>query len=173
MLKRITSLRWFFWVPTTFGFRNKRKIIWIFSYLSVTTFVSGTKNDHLFECPHKIIDKVKLWIFSYLSVLTFVLGTQKNNLTETILFSTHNIWFAWETRKLILHYHTLLPIGLATHEVCQSLHIFDFSKILNTNCLPQRPKPTVQTQIRLLMKKQSVQGLHSLLFWRAFCYFHP
>ena len=36
---------------------------------------------------------VKLRIFSYLSVLPFVLGAQKNRLIETVLLSTHNIWF--------------------------------------------------------------------------------
>ena len=38
------------------------------------------------------------------------------------------------------------------------------SKIFNTSCLPKRPKRTVQTQIRLLLKKQSDQGLPCLLF---------
>ena len=38
------------------------------------------------------------------------------------------------------------------------------SKILNTSCLPKRPRQTVQTQIRLLLKKQSDQGLPCLLF---------
>ena len=37
------------------------------------------------------------------------------------------------------------------------------SKILNTSCLPKRPRQTGQTQIRLLLKKQSDLGLPSLL----------
>ena len=38
------------------------------------------------------------------------------------------------------------------------------SKILNTSPLPKRYRQTGQTQIRLLLKKQSNQGLPSLLF---------
>ena len=40
------------------------------------------------------------------------------------------------------------------------------SKILNNSCLLKRPRQTVQTQIRLLLKKQSDQGLPCLLFYR-------
>ena len=36
---------------------------------------------------------LKLQIFSYPSVLTYVLGVQKNRLIETVLLSTHNIYF--------------------------------------------------------------------------------
>ena len=35
------------------------------------------------------------------------------------------------------------------------------SKILNTSCLPKRPRQTVQTKIILLLKKQSDYGLPS------------
>ena len=38
------------------------------------------------------------------------------------------------------------------------------SKILNTSCLPKRPRQTGQTQNRLLLKKQSDQGIPCLLF---------
>ena len=38
------------------------------------------------------------------------------------------------------------------------------SKISNTSCLPKRRRQTGQTQIRLLLKKQSDQGLPCLLF---------
>ena len=37
------------------------------------------------------------------------------------------------------------------------------SKILNTNCLQKKPRQTGQTQIRLLLQKQSDQGLPYLL----------
>ena len=37
----------------------------------------------------------------------------------------------------------------------------------------QKGLETVQTQIRLLLKKQSDQGLPCLLFWEAFCYSQP
>ena len=46
-----------------------------------------------------------------------------------------------------------------------------YSKISNTSCLPKKPRQTAQTQIRLLLKKQSDQGLPCLLFWQAFCEF--
>ena len=47
------------------------------------------------------------------------------------------------------------------------------SKTSNTSCLPKTPRQTVQSQIRLLLKKQSDQGLPCLLFWQAFCEFQP
>ena len=40
-----------------------------------------------------------------------------------------------------------------------------------TSCLSKRPRQTVQTQIRLLLKKQSAQGLPCLLFCQVFCEF--
>ena len=45
--------------------------------------------------------------------------------------------------------------------------------ISNTSCLTKRPRQTVQTQIRLLLKKQSVHGLPCLLFYRHFVNFSP
>ena len=42
-------------------------------------------------------------------------------------------------------------------------HYSKFSKIKNFSYLPKRPRQTVQTQIRLLLKKQSDQGLPCLL----------
>ena len=42
---------------------------------------------------------VKFKIFSYPSKLTFVLGAQRNRLIETVLLSTHNIYFGLELRK--------------------------------------------------------------------------
>ena len=42
------------------------------------------------------------------------------------------------------------------------------SKILNSSCLPQKPRLTGQAHIRLLLNiKQSDQGLPCLLFWQA------
>ena len=38
------------------------------------------------------------------------------------------------------------------------------SKLLNTSCVSGRPRQTMQIQIRLLLKKQSDQGLPCLLF---------
>ena len=101
--------------------------LWIFSYWSVSTFVLGAQKNGLIETvllsTHniyfgweiKILKKketnlqkwkqtknlsVKLWIFSYWAVSTFVLGAQKNRLNETVLLSTHNIYFGWEIKIL-------------------------------------------------------------------------
>ena len=41
-------------------------------------------------------------------------------------------------------------------------------KIVNTSCRVKRPRQTGQTQIRLLLKKQSDQCLPCLLFRQAF-----
>ena len=41
---------------------------------------------------------------NYPSVYTYVLGAQKNRLIETVLFSTHNICFGLEIRKLIFDF---------------------------------------------------------------------
>ena len=43
------------------------------------------------------------------------------------------------------------------------IHYGKCSKISNTICLPKRPRQTGRTQIRLLLKKQSDQGLPYLL----------
>ena len=53
------------------------------------------------------------------------------------------------------------------------IHLRKWSKISDTSGLPNRPRQTDQTQIRLLLKKQSDQGLLCLLFWQAFCEFQP
>ena len=47
------------------------------------------------------------------------------------------------------------------------------SKIPYVSCLPKWQRQTEQTQIRLFLKKQSDQVLPNLLFWQAFCGFHP
>ena len=40
--------------------------------------------------------------------ISCVLGAQKNGLKETVLLSTHNIWFVGEIRKLISNLYTLV-----------------------------------------------------------------
>ena len=47
------------------------------------------------------------------------------------------------------------------------------TKISNTGCLTKRSRQTRQTQIRLLLMKQSDRGLPCLLFWQALCGFQP
>ena len=49
------------------------------------------------------------------------------------------------------------------------VNFFESSKILNANCLTLRLTQTEKTQIRLLLKKQSDQGLPCLLSGQAFC----
>ena len=41
-------------------------------------------------------------IFSYPYLFKYVLGARKNHLIETVLLSTHNIYFGREIRKLFL-----------------------------------------------------------------------
>ena len=51
-----------------------------------------------------------------------------------------------------------------TPHISPELEYFPLLFILNTSCLQKWPRQTAQTQIRLLLKKQSDQGLHYLLF---------
>ena len=55
-------------------------------------------------------DKQKFSIFSYPLFLSYVSGAQKNRI-EMGFFSTHNIYFGWEIRKLYFCY-ALLTKGL-------------------------------------------------------------
>ena len=66
----------------------------------------------------------------------------------------HKVWIYMETRNKILNSS---PAGYGKW--------FKFS---NTSFLPNGPRQTVQTQIRLLKKKQSDQGLLCLLFRQHF-----
>ena len=53
----------------------------------------------------------------------------------------------------------------------EQVHRFCYSKcfkVLNTSFLPKRRRQTAQTQIRLLLKKQSDHGIPCLLFKQAF-----
>ena len=43
-------------------------------------------------------------LFSYPAILTYVFGTQKNCLIEVVLWSSNNICFGWEIRKIIFSY---------------------------------------------------------------------
>ena len=55
---------------------------------------------------------VKLRLSS--SVQTHVLGAQKNRIIETVVLSTHNIFFCCELGKIIFCY-ALLSVGLANY----------------------------------------------------------
>ena len=54
---------------------------------------------------------LKIAFVPYPSILTCVLDAEKNRLIERVLFSTHNICFDLEIRKIIFQY-TLLSGGL-------------------------------------------------------------
>ena len=56
----------------------------------------------------------------------------------------------------------LVPLGSFKSEVSHC----KCSKISNTSCLPKRPRQTMQTQIRLFLRKQSDQPRQDLLFAR-------
>ena len=43
------------------------------------------------------------------------LGAQKNGLIETVLLSTHNIYFGWEIRKLFFLLHTINASKINQH----------------------------------------------------------
>ena len=53
------------------------------------------------------LDKQNFWAkivnISYPLIRAYVLGAQKNRLIETALLSTHNIFFDWEKKKILLH----------------------------------------------------------------------
>ena len=55
--------------------------------------ISITLREQLTYQDEKLLS-IKLLLFSYPPVITFVLGAQKNRLSETVLFSTHNICFS-------------------------------------------------------------------------------
>ena len=65
-------------------------------------------------------------------------------------------------------YQLDLDIVLSTYSKQQKLQHGKFSNVSNTSCLPKQHRQTAQTQIRLLLKKQSDQGLPCLLFWNSF-----
>ena len=56
------------------------------------------KNDK-YQLSTLIYLSVKWQIFSYPYVLTFVLGAQKNHLNETVILSTHNIFFKFRNKN--------------------------------------------------------------------------
>ena len=60
---------------------------------------------------------------------------------------------------------TLLALTGARSSFCNEDKVYMvYALKLNASCLPKRPRQTGQTQIRLLLKKQSDQGLPCLLF---------
>ena len=61
------------------------------------------------------------------------------------------------------HSHKILQGTVKKKATNKKNMILKCSKISNTSCLPKGLK-TVQTQIRLLLQKQSDPGLHCLLF---------
>ena len=56
---------------------------------------------------------------------------------------------------------------------CQHFCEFKPRFYLRTSCQPYRPRQTMQTQIRQLLKLQSDQSLHCLLLCQHFCEFKP
>ena len=77
--------------------------------------------------------------------------------TETLVPQPQKKIFVWNNRPKG-------PIKLAITMFSRTEREYDkCSKILNTHCLPKRPRQIGQTQSRLLLKKQSDQGLPYLL----------
>ena len=83
------------------GTQNICEKVWVRKYLQFyTQKLCLSKPMEYHQCSYlkigsdvHIFCSLELQIFSCPSVLSFVLGAQKNRLIETILFSTHNIYF--------------------------------------------------------------------------------
>ena len=90
---------------------------WIgFPKLSPLASLPGTL---WFKLPIIATDKAlfsseKCWYLSYFSIKTYVVGTHQKHLGETLLMSTHNIWFRGEIRKMLCGY-PLLSVAMVTH----------------------------------------------------------
>ena len=97
-----------------------------------------------------------------LSADTYSLGTQIDLCAE--IYFLGSLWIClstltfWDSMDLSAD-TKILEYGYFTcSKYCKC------SKILNTSYLPKKLRQTVQTKIRLLLKKQSDQGLPCLLF---------
>ena len=77
------------------------------------------------------------------------------------------------------HFHPNIPNGSSVNmmrsvkhskKMVNLVHVMygKCSKIPNTSCLPNRHRQTALTQIRLLLKKQSDQGLHCFMGENSF-----
>ena len=81
----------------------------------------------------------------------------KNNIHVQLFL--HSEIFGFKEKKIHVQLFVHSEIfGYKSFFWCKS------SKISNTSFLPKRPRQTAQTQIRLLLKKQSDQGLPHFLF---------
>ena len=69
----------------------------------------------------------------------------------------------WEDSSCTLHFPQKVIIQCSKLSRHSYICYGKCSKILNTSCLPNWSRQTVQTQIRLLLEKQSDQGLLCLL----------
>ena len=76
-------------------------------------------------------DNRNFQLFPYCAVKMYVVGAQKNRLIETVLLSTHNIYFAWEIRKLFRKYY--LSSGalhsyalITTDKACPNADYFNY-----------------------------------------------
>ena len=75
---------------------------------------------------------------------------------------------SFETRQMLMQEITcVIPIIL--QDDLNKIIYSKCYKILITSCLLKSSRQTVQTQIRLLLKKQSDQGLPCFLLSEAFC----
>ena len=102
-----------------------------------------------------------IWIKGVFKIAHKILfQTNMFNLLKLVLYK-YSIQWQHLTLSLCETAFTRIP----TRSELQLSHYGKCSKISNTSCLPKRPRQTVQTQIRLLLKKQSDQGLPHLLFW--------
>ena len=79
-------------------------------------------------------------LFPYCDIKMYIVSAQKNRLNETVLLSTHNIYFAWEIRKLLRKYYLLSGAlhsytWITTDKACLNADYFNYfySLLLNND----------------------------------------
>ena len=106
-----------------------------------------------------------LWNF----FLAIFMGNSSLRLSEVLarFFKYGNKVLTWNLRMTRLYVIFKKP-SFGSRRIIIEKRYSKYSKILKTSCLPKRPWQTGKTQIRLLLKKQSDQGIPCLLFWPPF-----
>ena len=125
-----------------------------------------------FQCNFNIIWKIKFNSFARLSfnfiklVAKGIKCSEKPHILYLFLNSFdkfNNVWAVLQDSLYIYNFEKSISWLIA-----KSILFYDKC---SKSCLPKMHRQTAQTQIRLLLKKQSYQGLPCLLFWYSFCEF--
>ena len=102
-------------------------------------------------------------IFFLLFHKKHIVDTHLKHFTGALLMSTHNKYFLGEITRLFIWLLLILMFTNFCHEF-QRINIRKCLKFHTPKFLRKCPMQIVQTQIRLLLKEQSDQGLHCLPF---------